>query len=124
MNTIERYSLENDKWELYSNDGPQISSMAACTHNELIYYGGGKNMNWSKIPDFYCLDVYKKSIERKADMLTARTTHQITIHDDRVIVLGGFDDAGNGILNIESYNIEYDQWTIIGYVLRKDLDEI
>ena len=28
-------------------------------------------------------------------------------------LFSGFDDAGNGILSIESYDIKLDQWTII-----------
>jgi hypothetical protein len=46
-------------------------------------------------------------------MLTARTTHQITLVNDLIYVLGGFDDAGNGILSIESYDIKLDQWTVV-----------
>ncbi|CAF5190617.1 unnamed protein product, partial [Rotaria magnacalcarata] len=43
VNTIERYSIENDQWELFSTEGPQLSSLAACTYDNLIYLGGGKN---------------------------------------------------------------------------------
>ena len=46
VNTIERYSIENDQWELFSNDSPQLSSLAACTYENCIYLGGGKNGQW------------------------------------------------------------------------------
>lgn len=46
VNTIERYSIENDQWESFSIDGPQFSSLAACTHDNSIYLGGGKNGQW------------------------------------------------------------------------------
>jgi N-acetylneuraminic acid mutarotase len=90
-----------------------MSSMAACTFNSLIYFGGGKNMNWSKVSDFYSINVNNKEIEKRANMLTARTTHQIAVCEERIIVIGGFDDAGNGILSIESYDTTRDQWSII-----------
>ena len=44
-------------------------------------------------------------------MLTARTTHQITNVNGLIFVFGGFDEAGNGVLSIESYSIKNDQWT-------------
>lgn len=113
LNTIDRYSIERNQWEEFSSDGPQMSSMAACTYNDLIYFGGGKNIKWNKVSDFYCLNVNNKNIERKSNMLTARTTHQITVYNTSIIVIGGFDDAGNGILSIEQYNIEHDQWSIL-----------
>jgi hypothetical protein len=30
-----------------------------------------------------------------------------------VLAIGGFDDDGNGMLSIESYDIQADQWTIL-----------
>jgi hypothetical protein len=62
--------------------------MATCSYKNLIYFGGGKNMNWTKISDFYCIDVQNKEIRKKANMLTARTTHQICVIDDSIYVLG------------------------------------
>lgn len=46
VNTIERYSIENDRWESFSNDGPQLSSLAACAYGNSIFLGGGKNGQW------------------------------------------------------------------------------
>jgi hypothetical protein len=113
LSTIDRYSIALDLWEEFSSDGPVMSCMASCSHDQKIYFGGGKNMNWSKVADFYSVNVNEKHIEKKAPMLTARTTHQITAIDGRIYALGGFDDAGNGILNIEAYDIRQDQWSII-----------
>lgn len=113
LNTIHRYSIEIDKWEEYSTEGPQMSSMAACTYKSLIYFGGGKNANWNKVSDFYSINAAEKQIVKRANMLTARTTHQIAVCNDRIIVIGGFDDTGNGILSIESYDSINDQWSVI-----------
>lgn len=113
LNTIDRYSLENDSWEEFSSDGPVMSCMACCSKGNIIYFGGGKNMNWSKVSDFYSIDVIEKRMEKKAKLLSARTTHQIAVVDDCIYTLGGFDDAGNGILNIEAYSIKNDQWSIV-----------
>ena len=90
-----------------------MSSMAACTFQSLIYFGGGKNSNWNKVADFYSISVNEKDIVKRANMLTARTTHQIAVCDDRIVVIGGFDDTGNGILSIESYDSINDQWSVI-----------
>jgi len=103
-------------WEEFSSDGPIMSCMASCSHNQKIYFGGGKNMNWSKIADFYSVNINEKQIDKKAKMLTARTTHQITAVGDQIYALGGFDDAGNGILSIESYDIEKNQWSVLTYI--------
>ena len=46
LNTIERYSIENDQWEVFSKDGPQLSSLAACDYQNSIFLGGGKNGQW------------------------------------------------------------------------------
>ena len=46
-------------------------------------------------------------------MLNARTTHAFHIFGDKILAIGGFDDDGNGMLSIESYDIQCDQWTII-----------
>ena len=46
VNTIERYSIEDDKWESFSIEGPQLSSLAACAYDNCIYLGGGKNGLW------------------------------------------------------------------------------
>ena len=46
LNTIERYSIENDQWEVFSKDGPQLSSLAACDYKNSIFLGGGKNGQW------------------------------------------------------------------------------
>lgn len=114
LNTIERYSIEEDRWEPFSSNGPIISSIASCSYNNsIIYFGGGKNVNWTKMSDFYSIDVKTKQIDKKANMLIARTTHQIVAHNDSLYVYGGFDDAGNGILSIESYNIQTNQWTLV-----------
>lgn len=94
MNTIDRYSLAQDRWEEFSNEGPIMSCMAACSHDQTIYFGGGKNMNWSKVADFFSINAKQKRIEKKAQMLSARTTHQITVINDLIYALGGFDDAG------------------------------
>ena len=61
-------------------------------------------------------------------MLNARTTHAFHIFDERILgktpvnqrsrslfplAIGGFDDDGNGMLSIESYDVHCDQWTIL-----------
>ena len=66
-------------------------------------------------------------------MLDARTTHAYHMFDDKIlgklvcwrksgptiasvrliVAIGGFDDDGNGMLSIESYDIHNDQWTIL-----------
>ena len=46
VNTIERYSIEDDQWESFSSDGPQLSSLAACAYENSIFLGGGKNGQW------------------------------------------------------------------------------
>lgn len=63
-------------------------------------------------------------------MLNARTTHAFHLFDDKILgkaffhlyfqtifssysAIGGFDDDGNGMLSIESYDIQSDQWTIL-----------
>ncbi|CAF1979589.1 unnamed protein product [Rotaria magnacalcarata] len=113
VNTIERYSIENDQWELFSTEGPQLSSLAACTYDNLIYLGGGKNGQWSKIADFYCFSIGKCQLERRTSMLNARTTHAFHLFDEKILAIGGFDDDGNGMLSVESYDIHCDQWTIL-----------
>ncbi|CAF1574355.1 unnamed protein product, partial [Didymodactylos carnosus] len=113
VNTIERYSVENDQWESFSSDGPQLSSLASCAFDNMIYLGGGKNGQWSKIADFYCFDINQKKLEHRASMLSARTTHNMTVVDQKILAIGGFDDDGNGMLSIESYDVKNDQWTIL-----------
>lgn len=90
-----------------------MSSMASCTYEDTIYFGGGKNVNWSKISDFYSIDVKTKLITKKSNMLISRTTHQIMQVNGLIYVYGGFDDAGNGILSIESYDTQTDQWSLV-----------
>ena len=46
VNTIERYSIEDDQWESFSTDGPLLSSLAACAYGNSIFLGGGKNGQW------------------------------------------------------------------------------
>lgn len=87
--------------------------MASTSHDNLIYFGGGKNVNWSKVSDFYSINVETKEITKKHNMLTARTTHQITSINDLIYLFGGFDEAGNGVLSIESYDIKTDQWSFV-----------
>ncbi|CAF1232536.1 unnamed protein product [Rotaria sp. Silwood1] len=113
VNTIERYSIENDQWESFSTEGPQLSSLAACSYGNSIFLGGGKNGQWSKIADFYCFSIDKRQLEKRASMLNARTTHAFHIFDEKILAIGGFDDDGNGMLSIESYDIQCDQWTIL-----------
>ncbi|CAF0908695.1 unnamed protein product [Adineta ricciae] len=113
VNTIERYSIEDDQWESFSTDGPQLSSLAACAHGESIFLGGGKNGQWSKIADFYCFSIEKRQLEKRSPMLNARTTHAFHLFDGKILAIGGFDDDGNGMLSIESYDIHADQWTIL-----------
>ncbi|CAF1510725.1 unnamed protein product [Rotaria magnacalcarata] len=113
VNTIERYSIENDQWESFSTDGPQLSSLAACACGDSIFLGGGKNGQWSKIADFYCFSIEKRQLEKRASMLNARTTHAFHVFDEKIIAIGGFDDDGNGMLSIESYDTHCDQWTIL-----------
>ena len=85
----------------------------------------------SKIADFYCFSIDKCQIERRASMLNARTTHAFHVFDNKILgkqnlnfpfqiyshalylAIGGFDDDGNGMLSIESYDIQSDQWTIL-----------
>ena len=93
-----------------------------------IYHGSR-----SKIADFYCFSIDKCQLERRASMLDARTTHAYHMFDDKIlgksvvgaslgerprsarciVAIGGFDDDGNGMLSIESYDIHSDQWTIL-----------
>src|SRR5690348_14814773 len=85
VNTIERYSIENDQWESYSMDSPQLSSLGACAYEKSIYFGGGKNGQWSKISDFYCFSIDKRQLERRASMLNARTSHVFHISDNKIL---------------------------------------
>ena len=78
---------------------------------EIVYFGGGKNPNWSKVDDFYSIDLNAKVITKRANMLKARTTHQLGVINDQIYVFGGFDEAGNGILSIDRYDIDTNQWT-------------
>jgi hypothetical protein len=110
---VERYSIEEDKWEDYPIDIPMMSSMASCVHNGIIYFGGGKNQNWSKVTDFYSLNAATKTLTKLANMLTARTTHQLAVLNGSIYVYGGFDDAGNGILSIDRYDVGLNQWSVL-----------
>jgi hypothetical protein len=83
----------------------------------------------SKIADFYCFSIDKRQLEKRSPMLNARTTHAFHLFDDRILgnssfdmvtfeqyllsAIGGFDDDGNGMLSIESYDTHSDQWTIL-----------
>ncbi|CAF3894793.1 unnamed protein product [Rotaria sordida] len=113
VTTIERYSIENDQWESFSTEGPQLSSLAACAYGNSVFLGGGKNGQWSKIADFYRFSIDKRQLEKRAPMLNARTTHAFHIFGEKILAIGGFDDDGNGMLSIESYDIHCDQWTIL-----------
>jgi hypothetical protein len=44
--TIDRYSIEHDRWESFFFNGPQLSSLAACAYKNSIFFGGGKNALW------------------------------------------------------------------------------
>jgi hypothetical protein len=90
-----------------------ISGSSACAFENLIYFGGGKNTSWTKLSDFYALDIKKKTIYKKANMLSPRTNHQLYLVEDSIYSLGGFDDTGNGILTVEAYNIKLNQWSKI-----------
>jgi len=102
VNTIERYSIEDDQWESFSTDGPQLSSLAACAYENSIFLGGGKNGQWyldkysrviyislylsrSKIADFYCFSIDNRQLEKRASMLNARTTHAFHIFDEKIL---------------------------------------
>lgn len=41
--------------------------------------------------------------------LTSIDTHYVVV----LLAIGGFDDDGNGMLSIESYDIQADQWSIL-----------
>ena len=69
LKNIDRYSIEKDAWEEFSADGPIMSCMASCTLNDQIYFGGGKNINWSKVSDFYTINVKTKCISKKANVI-------------------------------------------------------
>ena len=49
-------------------------------------------------------------------MPIARTTHQLTVLNDFIYAYGGFDDAGNGVLSIDRYDIKNDQWSSMSSV--------
>ncbi len=102
VDTIERYSIENDQWESFSSASPQLSSLAACAYENSIFLGGGKNGQWyeyilrrisscisvvsrSKIADFYCFSIDKRQLERRASMLNARTTHAFHIFEKKIL---------------------------------------
>lgn len=49
---IDRYSIEEDRWDLFFSDGPELSSFAACADDRSIYFGGGKNAHWFVLEQF------------------------------------------------------------------------
>ena len=113
LNTIECYSVEDDSWLQISDQGPIISCMACCSLDKLIYFGGGKDQNWTKQSDFFSLNIETTKTSKLASMLTVRTSHQLAIVNGLIYVIGGFDDSGNGILSIEAYDIKTNQWSVM-----------
>lgn len=105
--------MEKDEWNDLNLASPILSCMACCSYENKIYFGGGKNSNWSKVADFYSLDVKKRVIKREPKLLSVRTSHQLATINDLIYSIGGFDDAGNGILSVEAFSPITNQWSTV-----------
>jgi len=77
--------------------------MAACSYKDLIYFGGGKNMNWTKISDFYCFEVQNKNIQKKVIkhqlLISHFTSERIYLAIFFSLKLGQYDHSSNDTSN-------------------------
>jgi len=89
---------------------------AAVNCEDKIYAIGGKSRRNKTINSVEVYDFEKQDWEYVRSMKFARHGHAACVVDGEIIVVGGGDDDGNRVHEIECYNPAMDAWSIIGRI--------
>ena len=115
LSTVEQLDDLNGKWKVINSMNQKRSRFAAVACNNFIYAIGGweklfKTVN--KTVEKY--DVNNNSWSFVSSMNKERWCHTACVLQGKIYVVGGLD-ANNAIVKtIECYDLETDEWTVVG----------
>ncbi|MFZ1675719.1 MAG: kelch repeat-containing protein [Saprospiraceae bacterium] len=111
---VQKYDIAQNRWfELLPMKNPRTETVAV-TFNDKIYLIGGHIDE--KIGNVFCtslveeFDPIKGTWIKKADMPTPRDSHAAVAIGNKILVAGGYTQAGE-TANVEEYDPVQDQWT-------------
>ena len=113
--------MEQNSWQTFTTtDFPELSDLAAFTHESSIYVAGGFNAAYEAQSRLFAIDTTQTmatgtlTLLDRAPMPTARGDLSLISIPDGALVAGGFtSDNGfcQALTSVEQYNVIQDLWT-------------
>lgn len=75
--TIERYSVEKDRWDIIGELPLPLRKHAACVLNNKIYVSGGLTGDWMASKKFHCINTEDMLLTELPDMPQVRFSHHM-----------------------------------------------
>ena len=118
VSTVERLRSSDilEKWVKVQPMQEPRHIFAAVSCNNYIYAIGGScgNYKWSHLKSVEKYNPFTNQWVYVNKMNRARTHHSACVINDRIYVVGGFDEKSNRIQEIECYDPATNKWTIVG----------
>ena len=114
LRSVEKYNFKSNDWVCVASLPNTLFSHAGCMHRDNVYISGGcPGENFTD--QVHCYDPLRDGWRLCSPMNQSRGYHVMVSHNDQILVCAGNTNAGSraDVLNIETYDVETDQWTIL-----------
>ncbi|CAH1797077.1 unnamed protein product [Owenia fusiformis] len=119
-NTIMQYTLRDNFWEEGAKLPKSVHHHALARIDHFIYVIGGSAFDHKEptalvnpIKDVQRYDVDTESWRKMSPLTHARMYVEAVVLDDTIYAIGGQDDDGGVLCNMERYNETADSWEVI-----------
>lgn len=114
LRSVEKYNFKSNEWVCVASLPNTLFSHAGCMHMDKVYISGGcPGENFTD--QVHCYDPARDGWQICSPMNQSRGYHVMVSHNDQILVCAGNTNAGSraDVLNIETYDVETNQWTIL-----------
>ncbi|CAH1794402.1 unnamed protein product [Owenia fusiformis] len=113
---VERYSPRRNQWLPCKPLVIPVKGLASSHHGGNIYITGGEHTGNAVSNKLWMYNIKQDTWHEKSPMLQCRMDHGMCTYQDQLYVIAGYGKnlfKAYDVPNIEVYNIELNQWTII-----------
>ena len=117
LSSVERLDYFNDSWQYVAPMLIPRFKLAVVSLNGCLYAIGGQSERKAESA-LKTVERYDSGLNEwthVCEMRFKRYFHCACVYDEKIFVIGGIDDSGNVIKEIECYDPSKDEWWIIEY---------
>jgi hypothetical protein len=113
LDTIYKYNITNDVWELYDRIGLYRTEISIGIINDKVYIYGGRDDS-GYLSEIWEYDIITKTKVQKTSDVVGKANSSYLVKDNKLVIYGGITDIG-AENELKEYDPISDSWSLLEY---------